>query len=121
MGIVTIAIITVILVFLPSADCGQAFITAGDNPVTTKSFGIHTGTMIIIGLVVPNRIAGLCGALIAQNNGYAGINMRIGTIVIAPASIIVGEVALGKLTLNQRFVVVTLSSIICRVTLFVVL
>ena len=121
LGIVTIAIITVILVFFLSTDYGQAFIATGDNPVMAKSFGIHTDTMVIIGLMVSNGIVGLCGALIAQNNGYADINMGIGTIVIALASIIIGEVAFGELTLNQRLVAVTLGSIIYRIILLAVL
>ena len=77
--------------------------------------------MIIVGLMVSNGMVGLCGALIAQNNGYADINMGIGTIVIALASIIIGEVAFGELTLNQRLVAVTLGSIIYRIILLVVL
>ena len=121
LGIVTIAIITVILVFFLSTDYGQAFIATGDNHVMAKSFGIHTDTMVIIGLMVSNGIVGLCGALIAQNNGYADINMGIGTIVIALASIIIGEVAFGELTLNQRLVAVTLGSIIYRIILLAVL
>ena len=121
LGIVTITIITVILIFFLSTDYGQAFIATGDNPTMAKSFGIHTDTMVIIGLMVSNGIVGLCGALIAQNNGYADINMGIGTIVIALASIIIGEVAFGELTLNQRLVAVTLGSIIYRIILLVVL
>ncbi len=38
LGMITIAIITVILVFFLSTDYGQAFIAAGDNPVMAKSF-----------------------------------------------------------------------------------
>ncbi len=47
--------------------------------------------------------------------------MGIGTIVIALASIIIGEVAFGELTLNQRLVAVTLGSIIYRIILLAVL
>ena len=67
-----------------------------------KSLGIYTDSMIIIGLMLSNGIVALCGALIAQNNGYADINMGIGTIVIALASIIIGEVAFGELTFKSK-------------------
>ena len=120
-GIVTIAIVTILLIFFLATDYGQAFIATGDNPTMAKSLGIHTDTMVIIGLMVSNGMVGLCGALIAQNNGYADINMGIGTIVIALASIIIGEVAFGELTLNQRLVAVTLGSIIYRLILLAVL
>ena len=110
-----------ILVFFLNTDFGQAFIATGDNPKMAKSLGIYTDSMIIIGLMLSNGIVALCGALIAQNNGYADINMGIGTIVIALASIIIGEVAFGELTLNQRLVAVTLGSIIYRLILLAVL
>lgn len=121
LGIIVVAIITIILVFFLNTDFGQAFIATGDNPKMAKSLGIHTDSMVIIGLMLSNGIVALCGALIAQNNGYADINMGIGTIVIALASIIIGEVAFGELTLNQRLVAVTLGSIIYRLILLVVL
>lgn len=121
LGVIVVVIITGILVFFLNTDFGQAFIATGDNPKMAKSLGIYTDSMIIIGLMLSNGIVALCGALIAQNNGYADINMGIGTIVIALASIIIGEVAFGDLTLNQRLVAVTLGSIIYRLILLAVL
>ena len=121
LGIIVVVIITGILVFFLNTDFGQAFIATGDNPKMAKSLGIYTDSMIIIGLMLSNGIVALCGALIAQNNGYADINMGIGTIVIALASLIIGEVAFGELTLNQRLVAVTLGSIIYRLILLAVL
>ena len=121
LGVIVVVIITGILVFFLNTDFGQAFIATGDNPKMAKSLGIYTDSMIIIGLMLSNGIVALCGALIAQNNGYSDINMGIGTIVIALASIIIGEVAFGELTLNQRLVAVTLGSIIYRLILLAVL
>lgn len=120
-GIVVIVIITALLIFFLNTDYGQAFIATGDNPNMARSLGIHTDTMVIVGLMLSNGLVALCGALIAQNNGYSDINMGIGTIVIALASIIIGEVAFGELTLNQRLVAVTLGSIIYRLILLAVL
>ncbi|WP_295745877.1 ABC transporter permease [uncultured Limosilactobacillus sp.] len=121
LGIIVITLVTAGLVFFLQTDFGQAFIATGDNPVMAKSLGIKTDSMVIIGLMVSNALVGLCGALIAQSNGYADLNMGIGTIVIALASIIIGEVAFGELTLNQRLVAVTLGSIIYRLILLAVL
>lgn len=86
-----------------------------------RSMGIRTDRMTIVGLMISNGMVGLGGALIAQSNGYADINMGIGTIVIALASIIIGEVAFGELTLGQRLVAVTLGSILYRLILLAVL
>lgn len=121
LGMIVIVIITIILIFFLDTDYGQAFIATGDNRIMARSLGIHTDTMINVGLMISNGLVGLCGALIAQNNGYADVNMGIGTIVIAMASIIIGEVAFGELTLSQRLVAVTLGSIIYRLILLAVL
>lgn len=120
-GLVAVIIITLLLVFFLDTDYGQAFIVTGDNLTMARSLGIKTDTMIIVGLMISNGMVGLCGALIAQNNGYADINMGIGTIVIALASIIIGEVAFGELTLSQRLMAVSLGSIIYRLILLAVL
>lgn len=120
-GLIAVVIITLLLVFFLDTDYGQAFIVTGDNLTMARSLGIKTDTMIIVGLMISNGMVGLCGALIAQNNGYADINMGIGTIVIALASIIIGEVAFGELTLSQRLMAVSLGSIIYRLILLAVL
>ena len=121
LGMVVIVIITLLLIFFLDTDYGQSFIATGDNPVMAKSLGIHTDATINVGLMISNGLVGLCGALVAQSNGYADVNMGIGTIVIALASIIIGEVAFGELTLSQRLVAVTLGSIIYRLILLAVL
>ncbi|BDR59099.1 ABC transporter permease [Xylocopilactobacillus apicola] len=120
-GMVVIFIFTIVMIFVLNTDWGQAFIATGDNRQMAKSLGIKTDRMVIMGLMISNGIVGVCGALIAQSNGYADINMGIGTIVIALASIIIGEVLFGELTLPQRLVAVALGSIIYRLLLLVVL
>ena len=117
LGFTVIVIVTVLVIFFLNTDYGQAFIATGDNPTMARSMGIRTDRMTIVGLMISNGMVGLGGALIAQSNGYADINMGIGTIVIALASIIIGEVAFGELTLAA----VTLGSILYRLILLAVL
>ena len=100
---------------------GQGFIAAGDNPNMARSLGINPDHQMVLGLMVGNRLVGLAGGLLAQNNGYADVNMGIGIIVIGLAAIIIGEVVFGELTLSQRLVAVILGSIIYRFVLLVVL
>lgn len=121
LGFIFVCVISLFLIFFLNTDYGQAFIATGDNPVMARSLGIHTDSMTITGLMVSNGLVGLCGSLVSQNNGYADVNMGIGAIVVALASIIIGEVAFGELTLNQRLVAVGLGSIIYRLILLAVL
>lgn len=120
-GMIVIVVITVLLVFFLNTDLGQAFIATGDNPTMARSIGIKTDRMTIMGLMISNGMIAMGGALVAQNNGYADVNMGIGIIVIALASIIIGEVAFGELSLSQRLVAVTLGSILYRFVLLIVL
>ncbi|MCT7752979.1 MAG: ABC transporter permease [Lactobacillus iners] len=121
LGLTVMVVITTIVILFLQTDYGQAFIATGDNPKMAKSLGIKTDNTIIAGLMGSNGLVAVCGALIAQSNGYADINMGLGTIVIALASIIIGEVAFGELTLNQRLVAVTLGSILYRLIILCVL
>ncbi|WEV37178.1 ABC transporter permease [Lactobacillus sp. ESL0677] len=117
----TIILITILIALFLETDLGQAFIVTGDNQMMARSMGINTDNMTILGLSLSNGLVGLAGALIAQSNGYADANMGIGIIVIALASIIIGEVVFGYLTLNQRLIAVILGSIIYRFVLLIVL
>ncbi|MFD1454806.1 ABC transporter permease [Levilactobacillus lanxiensis] len=121
LGTLIMVIITTIVIYFLQTDLGQGFIATGDNQTMARSLGINTDNMKIMGLMVSNGLIAFGGALVAQNNGYADVNMGIGIIVIALASIIIGEVAFGDLTLNQRLVAVTLGSILYRFVLLLVL
>ncbi|KRK48795.1 ribose xylose arabinose galactoside ABC-type transporter permease [Secundilactobacillus kimchicus JCM 15530] len=121
LGMIIIVVLTLLLVYFLQTDLGQAFIATGDNEKMARSLGIRTDNMKIMGLMVSNGIIGLGGALVAQNDGYADVSMGIGVIVIALASIIIGEVVFGELTLNQRLIAVTLGSILYRFVLLLVL
>ena len=56
-----------------------------------------------------------------QNNGFADVNMGFGTIVVALASIIIGEVVFtDTLTLTERLITIIIGSIFYRFVLVVV-
>jgi putative ABC transport system permease protein len=94
----------------------------GDNPKMARSLGINTDSMTILGLMVANGLIGLGGALVAQNNGFADVNMGVGTIVVALASIIIGEVIFtDTLTLPERLITIIIGSIFYRFVLVIVL
>ena len=87
-----------------------------------RSLGINTDNMTILGLMIANGLIGLGGALVAQNNGFADVNMGVGTIVVALASIIIGEVVFtDTLTLTERLITIIIGSIFYRFVLVVVL
>lgn len=121
LGLFIIIIVIVLLALFLQTELGQAFIATGDNEKMAKSLGIATDQMKNMGLMVSNGLIALSGALIAQSNDYADVNMSIGIIVIGLASIIIGEVVFGELTMNQRLVAVVCGSVIYRFVLLLVL
>lgn len=110
-GLIFVILVICSILFFLYTDLGQAYIATGDNETMAKSFGIHTDRMKILGLVVSNGIISLSGALIAQSEGYADVNKGIGVIVIGLASIILGELLFGELTLPERLIAIVLGSI----------
>lgn len=118
--IILILVVGGIIIFL-NTDLGQAYIATGDNEKMAKSLGIQTDRMKILGLMISNGIIALSGALIAQSEGYADINKGIGVIVIGLASIILGELLFGELTLFERLIAIVLGSVIYQLLILVVI
>ena len=51
--------------------------------------------MIVLGLMLSNGLVGLAGALLAQYQGFADVQMGIGMVVWGLASVIIGEALVG--------------------------
>lgn len=88
-GIVVVAAICLYL-FLRT-NLGTAMRATGDNPQMIRALGGNTGNMIVAGLAVSNGLIGLSGALLAQYQGFADVQMGIGMVVWGLASVIIGE------------------------------
>lgn len=121
-GIVFVGLIILFLNYFFKTDFGQAIIATGDNAIMAMSLGIKTKSMSRIALMLANGLIALSGALIAQNNGFSDVSMGTGTVVVAMASIVIGEVLIRKqLSLNSRLLSIVLGAIIYRLILVFVL
>src|SRR5439155_24308 len=74
---------------------GTAMRAAGDNAQMIQALGANVGTMIIMGLALANGLIALSGALLAQYQGFADVQMGIGMVVWGLASVIIGEALIG--------------------------
>ncbi|MBU5427483.1 ABC transporter permease [Tissierella pigra] len=72
-------------------ETGYLLITTGDNESLVKSLGENSNKYKIIGLMLANGLVALSGALMAQVQGFAEITMGNSIIVVALASIIIGD------------------------------
>lgn len=121
LGLIVLAILVALMLFFFNTNLGQAYIATGDNENMARSIGIKTDTLKIVGLTLSNGVIALSGALIAQNDGYADISKGIGVIVIGLASIIIGEVVFGELTLSERLLAIIVGSIIYQLLILLVI
>lgn len=116
-----ILLFIIILYYFLNTETGQALRATGDNEVMMRSLGVNTDRMKIMGLGISNGMVALCGAMIAQYQGFADISMGIGMIVAGLASVIVGEVILGKSRIIVWLFAVVLGSTLYRLIIAVVL
>jgi len=62
-------------------DFGSAMRAAGDNEQMIRALGVSVENMTVLGLALSNGLVALAGALLAQYQGFADVQMGIGTVV----------------------------------------
>lgn len=94
--IIIIAAVKILMDMFLKTEVGYLLIATGDNETLVKSLGENSNKYKMIGLMISNGLVGLSGAMMAQYQGFADINMGMSIIVTAIASIIVGDTILKK-------------------------
>lgn len=120
-GLIVVAAIIFLLTYFFKTEMGQALIATGDNMQMAKSLGIETSEMTMLGYMLANGLIAVSGYIVSSDNGYADIQMGVGTVVIGLASIIIGEVLFRNVKLGVRFITILVGSIIYRLLLTIVL
>jgi putative ABC transport system permease protein len=99
-------------------DLGLSIQATGNNEQMIRSFGVNTDRTTILTLVISNALVALCGALVAQYQGFADVGMGIGLILIGLASVIVGQAVFGSRTIFISTIAVILGAVIYRLVIF---
>ena len=99
LAIVTLAVIGILYWFF-GTEMGCSLRATGANQNMARAQGINTNFGKVLGLVISNGLVSLSGALLAQYQGSAAVDMGRGAIVIGLAAVIIGEVLFGKLFRN---------------------
>jgi ABC-type uncharacterized transport system permease subunit len=120
-GLIAVVIVIFLLKLFFNTEIGYALRATGDNENMVRAQGVNTNLMKILGLVLGNACVALSGALVFQLQGFADINMGIGTIVIGLASVIIGEVIFSDKRSHRVFNAVVLGSILYRIIIAFVL
>lgn len=89
--IIVVISIKILLDQFLKTEIGYLLIATGDNESLVKSLGENSNKYKVIGLMLANGLVALSGALMAQIQGFADITMGNSIIVVALASIIIGD------------------------------
>ena len=113
--VLVVAVVVGLLARFFGTNLGLAIRATGDNPQMARALGVSVDAMIVVGLVMANGLIGLAGALFAEYQGFANIQMGLGIIVTGLASVIVGETLAGsRHGIASRLVAVVLGAVLFR-------
>lgn len=122
LGMAATLVIIAALYWLFGTELGCCVRATGNNEFMVRALGGNTDAMKIFGLMLSNGLVALSGALVAQTQGYADVGMGIGAIVIGLASVIIGEVLMGKrFSFAYKLLSVVVGSVVYRIIIAVVL
>jgi putative ABC transport system permease protein len=117
--LIFVAILVALLYWFFGTELGSSLRATGSNENMARAQGINTNFTKVLGLALSNGIVALAGALLAQYQGFADINMGRGSIVIGLAAVIIGEVLLGKIFRN--FALRLLSAVVGAIIYYIVI
>ena len=124
-GLIICFIFIFVLNLFFKTQLGLAIRATGDNEQMMRALGGNTDFKKILALMISSFLCGISGALIAQSQGYSDVNMGTGSIVIALASIVIGEAFLNFIKLKNKIlsslICMVLGSIMYRIIIFIVL
>ena len=112
-AVLTVCIGIVLVLFLKTR-LGLSIRATGDNPDMVRASSINTGFTITVGLCLSNALTGLSGAVLAQYQKTADINLGTGMVIIGLASLIIGETLMSKGKLWMKSMGAILGSILYR-------
>jgi putative tryptophan/tyrosine transport system permease protein len=95
-------------------DLGMAMRASGTNPQMARSLGIDVDRMVVAGLALSNGCVAMAGALFAQYEGFANIQMGVGAVVMGIAMLLVGETVFGRSTLTRSLAGVVAGTVVYR-------
>ncbi len=111
---VAVLLVAILLALFLKTRLGLAVRATGDNPDMVRSSSINPVFTTIIGLCLANAITALSGCLLAQSQKSVNIDIGTGMVTIALASLLIGNVFLGKKKMPLRILGMVLGAFAFR-------
>ena len=115
------AVIGLVMYGFFRTNAGSAMRATGDNEQMIRALGVSVENMTIIGLALSNGLVALAGALLAQYQGFADVQMGIGTVVWGLASVIIGEALVASDSLGFTIIGAIMGSVLFRLMVAIAL
>src|SRR5215472_14120432 len=116
-----VVVMCFLLYFFLRTDLGTAMRATGDNPAMVCALGVSVDMATIFGLAMSNGLIALCGAFIAQYQGFADVQMGIGMVVLGIASVIIGEALVGTRSVGLLIAGTVMGSVLFRLLVAIAL
>lgn len=100
---------------------GLAMQAIGDNSRMIRALGVNVELMTTCALFLGNGVIGLAGALLAQYQGFADVQMGIGMLVWGVASVILGESLVGTKKIGFLIAGAVMGSVLFRLLVAIAL
>ena len=108
------ALAAVLLILFLRTRLGLSIRATGDNPDMVRASSINTAFTITVGLCIASSLTALSGAVLAQYQKTADINLGTGMVIIGLASLIIGDTLTPKGKLGIKVLGAVLGSVIYR-------
>jgi putative ABC transport system permease protein len=120
-AMLVIPLLGAVLYLFFRTNLGTAMRATGDNDQMIRALGVSNGNMILMGLALSNGLIALSGALLAQYQGFADVQMGIGMVVWGLASVIIGEALVGTRQLGFAITGAVMGSVLFRLLVAIAL
>ena len=120
-SLAVVSLIGLLLYLFLRTNVGTAMRATGDNPDMMRAQGVNVGNMITFGLSLSNGLIAMSGALLAQYQGFADVQLGIGMVVWGLASVIIGEALIGTASVGLTLTGAVLGSLLFRLLLAIAL
>ena len=113
-GALIAAVAALLLIAFLRTRLGLSIRATGDNPDMVRASSINTAFTITVGLCVANALTALSGAVLAQYQRTADINLGTGMVIIGLASLIIGDTLTPRGRVHTKILGALAGSVIYR-------
>lgn len=108
-------IVAVLLVWFLRTQLGLSLRATGDNREMVSASSVNPAFTTTIGLCLANALISLAGGLLAQYQKFSDVTLGTGMVVIGLASLIIGEVIVGRGGVVRGVIAAVLGAVIYRI------